>query len=88
LARIALDAMGGDHAPHAPIAGALLALPTLGPEHRIQLVGRTAVITETLNALLAGEFASVAALRDRLDLVEAPALVDQKGKSSLDFDFQ
>lgn len=83
MARIALDAMGGDHAPHAPIAGALLALPTLGPEHRIQLVGRTAVITETLNALLAGEFASVAALRDRLDLVEAPDVIEMTDKPSV-----
>ena len=44
MARIALDAMGGDFAPHAPVAGALLALEELGPEHSILLVGRTEVV--------------------------------------------
>ena len=44
MARIALDAMGGDFAPTAPVGGALLALAELGPEHRIQLIGREAEI--------------------------------------------
>jgi glycerol-3-phosphate acyltransferase PlsX len=57
LARIALDAMGGDHAPHATVAGALLALGELDPAHTIQLVGRTEVIERELAALLDGEFA-------------------------------
>ena len=48
MARIALDAMGGDFAPQAPVAGALLALGELDPEHHSQLVGRTAVIEDEL----------------------------------------
>src|SRR6185369_8003331 len=55
LARIALDAMGGDFAPQATVAGALLALAELDPAHSIQLVGRSAVIEEQLQSLMAGE---------------------------------
>jgi glycerol-3-phosphate acyltransferase PlsX len=44
LARIALDAMGGDFAPRATVAGALLAIAELDPAHSIQLVGQTAVV--------------------------------------------
>jgi glycerol-3-phosphate acyltransferase PlsX len=36
LARVAVDAMGGDFAPRAPVAGALLALAELPGEHTIQ----------------------------------------------------
>ena len=39
MARIALDAMGGDFAPNATVAGALLALQEFGPDHTVQLVG-------------------------------------------------
>ena len=41
MARVALDAMGGDFAPRATVAGALLALAELPPEHSLQLVGQT-----------------------------------------------
>ncbi len=43
---IALDAMGGDHAPKAIVEGALLALPEL--KHRLLLVGRPEAITPHL----------------------------------------
>lgn len=36
---IALDVMGGDHAPEAVIDGMLLALETLGNEDRILAIG-------------------------------------------------
>ncbi len=55
MARIALDAMGGDFAPQATVAGALLALAELDPGHSIQLVGQTAVIERQLGELLGGE---------------------------------
>lgn len=83
MARIALDAMGGDAAPVAPIAGALLALPTLDPAHRLQLVGPTAVVTETLDRLLAGEHAAAAPFRDRLELVEAPDVIAMTDKPAV-----
>ena len=47
--------MGGDFAPKAAIAGALLALQELDGAHSVQLVGQTAVIESQLAALLAGE---------------------------------
>ena len=53
--------MGGDFAPKAPIAGALLALQELDGAHTVQLVGQTAVIESQLASLLAG--GAVAGLR-------------------------
>jgi glycerol-3-phosphate acyltransferase PlsX len=82
LARIALDAMGGDFAPQATVAGALLALAELDPAHRIQLVGSTAVVEEQLRALLDGELSAHAAQRDRLSIVEAPDVIEMTDKPS------
>lgn len=83
MARIAVDAMGGDFAPRAPIAGALQALSALAPEHHIELVGQTAVIEAELDALLRGEFASVAHVRERLTIVEAPDVIAMTDKPSV-----
>ncbi|HTG53732.1 MAG TPA: hypothetical protein VL980_02740, partial [Gemmatimonadaceae bacterium] len=80
MARIALDAMGGDLAPQAPVAGALLALAELAPAHRIQLVGRGAVINGELDKLIAGEYASAAAQRARIDVVDAPDVIEMTDK--------
>lgn len=80
MARIALDAMGGDHAPAAPVAGALLALAEFGPTHEILLVGPTDTVTAALDAALAGEHAALAAHRDRLVIVEAPEVVGMAEK--------
>jgi glycerol-3-phosphate acyltransferase PlsX len=83
LARIALDAMGGDYAPQATVAGALLALGELDSTHSIQLVGRTAVITEQLDALLsdaAGEYSPLKVHRGRLEIVEAPDVIEMTDK--------
>jgi glycerol-3-phosphate acyltransferase PlsX len=46
--RVALDAMGGDHAPAAEVEGASLALHELGTDFLVQLVGRTADIEREL----------------------------------------
>jgi glycerol-3-phosphate acyltransferase PlsX len=81
LARIALDAMGGDFAPRATVAGALLALSELDPAHSIQLVGRTTVINGELDALAGdGEYAAVSAQRQRLAVVEAPDTIEMTDK--------
>jgi len=83
LARIALDAMGGDFAPRATVAGALLALSELDPAHSIQLVGRTAVIDGELDALARDpEYASLSAQRERLNVVEAPDTIGMTDKPS------
>jgi phosphate acyltransferase len=75
LARIALDAMGGDHAPQATVDGALLALAELDPSHTIQLVGRTADIE-------AGLARHTNVPRDRIEIVEAPDVVAMTDKPS------
>jgi glycerol-3-phosphate acyltransferase PlsX len=81
LARIALDAMGGDFAPQATVAGALLALSELDPAHSIQLVGRTPVINDQLDTLLkGGEYAALQSHRDRIAIVEAPDVIEMTDK--------
>ncbi len=81
MARIALDAMGGDFAPQATVAGALLALSELDSAHTIQLVGRTAVIQETLDSLLReADYAPLAAQRNRISIVEAPDVIEMTDK--------
>lgn len=80
MARLALDAMGGDHAPRAPLAGALLALEELPAPHSIQLVGRREVIEGELDALLAGDFVGHAGARERLAIVDAPDVIEMNEK--------
>ncbi len=83
MARIAVDAMGGDFAPRAPIAGALQALGALAPEHHIELVGQSAVIEAELDTLLRGEFAAMTHVRERLTIVEAPDVIAMTDKPSV-----
>jgi glycerol-3-phosphate acyltransferase PlsX len=80
LARIALDAMGGDFAPHATVAGALAALAELGPDLTIQLVGQNAVITRELEALLDGGAAGLADGRSRIEVVDATDVIEMADK--------
>ncbi len=72
--------MGGDFAPKAAIAGALLALQELDEAHTVQLVGQTAVIESQLAALLAGELSQASAVRDRISIVEAPDIIAMSDK--------
>jgi len=74
LARIALDAMGGDHAPQAPVAGALEALAELDKSHSVQLVGRRDVIDAELKRQGASAGAS------RLEIVEADDVIEMTDK--------
>jgi glycerol-3-phosphate acyltransferase PlsX len=82
LARIALDAMGGDYAPQATVSGALLALGELDPAHSIQLVGPTATIEAELARQLAGEHAGLSSHRSRIEIVEAPEVIGMDEKPS------
>ncbi len=82
MARIALDAMGGDFAPRATVAGALHALAELDPVHTIQLVGQTTVVEAQLRALLDGELSSHASYRNRLSIIEAPDVIEMTDKPS------
>jgi glycerol-3-phosphate acyltransferase PlsX len=80
LARIALDAMGGDFAPDATIAGALQALTELDPSHSLQLVGREATIRERIAQLTAGELAAAAVHIERIEVIDAPDVVEMTDK--------
>src|SRR2546425_12456726 len=64
--RIALDAMGGDHAPGPIVAGAVKAVHAL-PDLRVVLVGDQAQIEPLL--------ASAVAARDRLELFHCTQVV-------------
>jgi phosphate acyltransferase len=75
LARIALDAMGGDHAPKAPVAGALEAVAELDSAHTIQLVGRRADIEAQLSALGASSNGG-----NRIEIIDAPDVVEMTDK--------
>ena len=75
MARIALDAMGGDHAPRAAIAGALLALAELPAPHTIQLVGQPQVIE--------AELASLNADRARLEIIPAADVIGMTDEPSV-----
>lgn len=72
--------MGGDFAPKAPIAGALLALQELDGKHTVQLVGQTSVINSQLDALIGGELASASSVRNRVEIVEAPDVIEMSEK--------
>lgn len=80
LTRIALDAMGGDRAPQAPLAGALLALETLDGADAIQLVGRPEMIEPALKALLDGEYSRFRSIASRMQIVPATEVVEMSDK--------
>jgi phosphate acyltransferase len=71
LARIALDAMGGDHAPEAPVAGAVEALGEIDSAHTIQLVGQR----EAIEGELARHAGASDGQRKRLEIVEAADVI-------------
>ncbi|MEK7403305.1 MAG: phosphate acyltransferase PlsX [Gemmatimonadota bacterium] len=75
MARIALDAMGGDHAPKAPVGGALEALAELDRAHSVQLVGKKQVIEEQLAALNAS-----GDVRQRIEVIDAPDVIEMTDK--------
>jgi glycerol-3-phosphate acyltransferase PlsX len=69
MVRIALDAMGGDHAPLAPVAGAVRAARAWGYE--IQLVGREADVRAALQQQ--GDLTGIGHL---LHIVHAPEVIE------------
>lgn len=83
MARICVDAMGGDFAPRAPVAGAVLALAELPAPLELHLVGQSAVIEQHLAELFGGELAGLAHVRDRLLIVEAPDVIAMTDKPAV-----
>ena len=78
MPRIALDAMGGDHAPAATIAGALLALDELPATTTIQLVGQD----EVVRAELARQGGMPARHEARVEIVHATQVIEMSDKPS------
>lgn len=81
---IALDAMGGDHAPGCVVDGAILAAREYG--HRLVLVGRRAVLEQELgrHALVNG-IARLISIEDAADVIEmheSPVLALRQKKHS------
>jgi glycerol-3-phosphate acyltransferase PlsX len=75
--RIAVDAMGGDHAPDEIIAGVLEALPQIDKDDAIILVGPKDLLEQKL--------AAVTYDKERLSIVDAPDVIgmDEKPVDSL-----
>src|ERR1700716_4000058 len=69
MLRIALDAMGGDHAPTAPVAGAVRAARAWGYE--IQLVGRESDVRAALREQ--GDLTDIDSL---IEVVDAPEVIE------------
>lgn len=67
MIRIAIDAMGGDHAPAVPVAGAALALAELPGDIAIQLVGQQHSVERELERTKVD--------RGRIQIVDAPEVV-------------
>ena len=80
MTRIAVDAMGGDRAPHAPVAGALMALEELDAGDVIQLVGRPELVEPALGELLRGEFVRLAPHASRVRVVAATEVIEMSDK--------
>ena len=81
--KIILDAMGGDHAPEAPVLGAIEAAKAYGVE--ITLVGRSEAILEVMRShgisdLPAGM--EIAGAEDVVDMHDDPGSVIHKRKNS------
>src|SRR5690242_11956885 len=72
--------MGGDFAPKATIAGALLALQELDGAHTVQLVGQTRVIEAQLDKILSEEMPAATSARPRIEIVEAPDVIQMNEK--------
>jgi glycerol-3-phosphate acyltransferase PlsX len=70
--RIALDAMGGDLAPQAPVAGALEAMATLPAAAEILLVGRAREVE--------AELARAGPVPERIAVVDAPEVIGMAEK--------
>jgi len=69
--KIYLDAMGGDHAPEAPVQGALEALG-MYPQLEIELAGPIDTVRETVDRIFAQADQS---LRSRLILTDCPEII-------------
>ncbi|CAG0956063.1 glycerol-3-phosphate acyltransferase PlsX [Phycisphaerales bacterium] len=75
--RVAVDIMGGDHAPDAILKGCVLALDELPPGDKIVMVGRGRVIREFLDER------SIAFDDPRIEIVDAEQVIEMGESASL-----
>lgn len=81
---IVIDAMGGDHAPKAPVEGALAAL-SAQPQLQITLVGKTELLLQTLKDLGHQQLPKNLQIRNAEEVIEMeddPANAFRKKKDS------
>lgn len=83
--RIAIDAMGGDHAPGAILQGCIDALPLLNSDDRLIIVGPRDLIQSTLaEANVDDDRISIEHAEDVIDMFDSPVeAVRQKPNSSI-----
>lgn len=84
--RIGIDAMGGDHAPAAIVAGCMDALDLLGPEDRLVLIGDRGTIEELLEerGQATGDQIEIEATTQVISMADPPvAALRQKTDSSI-----
>ena len=75
--------MGGDHAPRAPIAAALMAATELGAGHQLQLVGRGDLIRVELSEQLLAAPAFLVEAASRFEIIEAAEVIEMTDKPSV-----
>ena len=86
-ARIAVDAMGGDHAPHEIVAGALMAAEGLGVE--VLLVGRRADVEREMERVPDAPGVRIVDASDVIEMEESPTdAVRAKPNASVNVGFR
>lgn len=88
--KIALDAMGGDHAPNAPLLGALEALKVLPDGDEVYLIGKGEFLHQKLRELgLHSERVEVVDAPEVIEMDEAPTVaLSKKRHASIPIGFQ
>lgn len=82
IIRVAVDAMGGDHAPEAPVRGAIEAV-TENEQLRIILLGDEPAIRSIIGTLHYPEDrVTVQHCTERIEMAEPPVAAIQKKKDS------
>ncbi len=81
--RLAVDVMGGDHAPDAILKGCVDALPDLGSDDHLMLVGPEALIRDYLDdRRVRDERVSIEHAPDVIEMHESPAMAVRAKKDS------
>lgn len=82
--KIAIDAMGGDHAPKAVIEGTVLAAKELPPNVDLVLVGNEDIIKNELKDLNAASFSNISIVHTSqvVEMHETPVLAIRRKKDS------